>query len=188
MATKLLFYPATKSRWKNVETLFGERGACGGCWCMSWRLKRADYERGKGSKNKTALKNLVTEGESPGIIAYEKGKPIGWCSVAPREDFIFLGNSRVLAPIDDAPVWSISCLFVEKQRRSKGVSVALLKAAADYVKKRRGKIIEGYPVVPYTDKMPDAFAWTGTVAAFEKAGFEEAARRSKSRPIMRYYI
>lgn len=171
-----------------MESLFGKRGACGGCWCMSWRLKRADFERGKGSKNKKALKNLVTKGKPPGIIAYEKDKPIGWCSVAPREDFVFLGNSRVLAPIDEAPVWSVSCLFVEKQHRSKGVSVELLKAAVEYVGKRGGKIIEGYPVVPYTDKMPDAFAWTGTVAAFKNAGFREAARRSKSRPIMRRFL
>ncbi len=187
-SNELQFYPATKSRWKDVEALFGARGACGGCWCMSWRLKRADFEHGKGPKNKKALKNLVTKGKSPGILAYENGKPIGWCSVAPREEFVFLGKSRVLAPIDDAAVWSVSCLFVEKQHRSKGVSVALLKAAAEYVKKRRGKILEGYPVVPYISKMPDAFAWTGLPSAYKKAGFKEAARRSKSRPMMRRFF
>jgi GNAT superfamily N-acetyltransferase len=105
--------------------------------------------------------------------------------VAPRDVYVRLDRSRVLRPVDDTPVWSISCLFVEKARRARGVSVALLDAAARFAGKQGARVVEGYPVVPYTDRMPAAFAWTGTLSAFLAAGFTEVARRSRTRPIVR---
>jgi hypothetical protein len=57
-----------------------------------------------------------------------------------------------------------------------------------YAKKQGAGILEGYPVEPKKDKMPDAFAWTGIASAYRAAGFEEVARRSETRPIMRYYL
>jgi GNAT superfamily N-acetyltransferase len=184
----LHFRPVTANRWSDFEGLFGSRGACGGCWCMVWRRKRAAWENGKGSGNKRAMKTLISHGRTPGIIAYSGKTPIGWCSIAPREDFVFLSSSRVLAPLDDANVWSVSCLFISKLYRRKGVSVELLRAAVSHAKRRGVKIVEGYPTIPYANKMPDAFAWTGTLAAFESAGFKEVARRSKSRPIVRFHL
>jgi GNAT superfamily N-acetyltransferase len=91
----------------------------------------------------------------------------------------------VLKRIDDKPVWSIVCLFIARPYRRKGVSVELLKAASEYVRHRGGKIVEGYPVEPRKDDMPDVFAWTGIASAFRKAGFVECERRSDARPIMR---
>ena len=155
---------------------------------MAWRLPTSVWKNGKGIKNKRAMKRRVTAGTVPGILAYQGNQPIGWCSVAPREEFVFLSHSRVLAPLDQQKVWSISCLFVQKEFRRKNLSVKLLKAAIQYVRKRKGKVVEAYPVIPYSVRMPDAFAWTGTLPAFVKAGFREAGRKSRSRPIMRYYL
>ena len=108
---RLTFHPLDIKRWKDFEELFGARGACGGCWCMSWRLARADFERQKGDGNKRAMKDLVKKKEQIGIIAYADGMPIGWCAIAPREQYIKLENARVLKRIDDKPVWSVSWLF-----------------------------------------------------------------------------
>lgn len=181
----LQFKPLTPERWPDFERLFGERGACGGCWCMFWRLGRAEFTRGKGAGNRRSMKSLVEAGRTPGIIAYEGSRPVGWCAVAPREEYSSLARSRVLKPVDDAPVWSISCLFVDKSWRNRGLSVQLLKAAAAHVRHQGGTIVEGYPVQPRTGRMADAFAWTGLASAFLKAGFSECARRSATRPIMR---
>ena len=134
------------------------------------------------------MKSLVDSRHIPGIIGYIERKPVGWCSVAPRSDFVFLSHSRVLAPVDERQVWSISCLYVDKKFRRNNISVLLLKAALEYVRKRGGKVVEAYPVVPYSDQMPDAFAWTGIESAYKRAGFKEALRRSRGRPIMRYYL
>ncbi len=155
---------------------------------MSWRLKRSDFEKRKGAKNKRAMRSLVEKKEQIGILAYLGKIPVGWCAVAPRENFLRLQNSKVLARIDEEPVWSITCFFIAKDFRRKGFSSQILKGVIDFCRKKKVKIVEGYPAVPYNENIPAAFAWTGIPSAFEKAGFKEAARRSKSRPIMRYYL
>ena len=143
---KLEFHPLTPDRWADFETLFGARGACGGCWCMWWRVARAQFVKQKGEPNRQAMKKIVESGEVPGIIAYAEGRPVAWCSVAPREAFPVLARSRVLQRVDDAPVWSVVCFFVTKEQRRTGLSVKLLKAAIEFVRECGGRILEGYPV------------------------------------------
>ena len=184
----LEIYPLDITRWKDFETLLGEKGGCGGCWCMSWRLKKSDFESNKGIENKNAMKSLVDKNLVIGVLAYFDGIPIGWCAVAPRNVYVRLEKSRVLKRIDNEPVWSITCLYIEKTYRRRGVSTELVKGAINYCKINGAKIIEAYPVVPYSNKVPDPFIWTGTPSAFEKAGFIVAEKRSKWKPMMRYYI
>jgi GNAT superfamily N-acetyltransferase len=184
----LRFEPATPECWHDLELLFGSRGACGGCWCMSWRKKRADFVRDKGDANRASLKVLVDGNAQPGIIAYDGDVPVAWCALAPREQYSFLQRSRVLRPIDDAPVWSVSCLFVARAYRKKNVSVQILRAAIGFVNERGGRIIEGYPMEPKSGPMPDTFVWTGLLNAFLKAGFHEVPRWSENRPIVRFEL
>lgn len=179
------YHPLTPDRWDDFAALFGPRGACGGCWCMTWRLPRAQFNAQKGDDNRKAMKAIVKKGPPPGVLAYDGGRAIGWCAVAPREAYVALARSRVLKPIDDQPVWSVSCLFVAKDYRRRGVSSGLLKAAAKFVKSRGGRIVEGYPVIPHRDDAPGAFLWTGIVASFDGAGYREVARGSPARPIYR---
>jgi GNAT superfamily N-acetyltransferase len=182
----LAFYTVTPHRWADLETLFGPRGACGGCWCMYWRLKRSEFEQLKGEGNRQLLKSIVESGEVPGLLAYHNGKPVGWVSIEPRPAFSALERSRILKPVDEQPVWSVVCFFVAKGYRRKGLTVALLKAAAEYARQQGAAIVEGYPVEPKVAKAPDPFVYTGLASAFRQAGFQEAARRSETRPIMRY--
>jgi GNAT superfamily N-acetyltransferase len=154
---------------------------------MYWRIKRAEFEKQKGEKNKRAMKKMVQEGFVPGLIGYLEEEPVGWCSLGPREVFPVLARSRILKPIDDRQVWSVVCFFIQKKFRRKGLSVALLKSAVDYARMQGARIIEGYPVEP-RKKMADVFVWTGLAGTFKDVGFEEKARRSPTRPIMRYVI
>jgi GNAT superfamily N-acetyltransferase len=186
--SKFNFYPVTKENWKDFEKLFGDRGACGGCWCMSWLLTKKDFDSNKGEGNKKKMKKLVDSKAEPGILAYFDNEPVGWCAIAPRENYIRLEKSRVLQKIDDNPVWSVPCFFIKKEFRRKRLTTELLKAAIQHCKNRGVKIVEGYPAEPYSENVPAAFAWTGFPSSFVRAGFKEVIRRSKSRPIMRYYI
>ncbi|HEX8039510.1 MAG TPA: GNAT family N-acetyltransferase [Chryseosolibacter sp.] len=183
-----VFKPLTAETWKPFETLFGPRGACGGCWCMAWRLSKKEFDEAKGEGNKTKIRKLVKRGDDIGVLAFDGSIPAGWCAVAPREKYIRLENSRVLKPVDAKPVWSVSCFFVAKAYRRKGLSVKLLKAAVDFAASRGATIVEGYPVVPAGKKMPDVFAWTGILSSYLKAGFVEEKRNSPARPIVRFYL
>ena len=182
------FRPLTPDVWDAFERLFGSNGACGGCWCMLWRLGRREFDQQKGDGNRAALRTLVEGGVTPGILAFSGTDAIGWCAVAPRNDYPALARSRVLKPVDSQPVWSVSCLFIARAHRRQGVSVRLLRAAVNHVARQGGRIVEGYPVEPKTTDMAPAFAWTGTASAFLKAGFHEVARNSDTRPIMRFEI
>jgi GNAT superfamily N-acetyltransferase len=185
---KLEFQALTPERWNDLERLFGERGACGGCWCMWWKMKRSEFKQRKGQANKKAFKKIVAAGEVPGIIAYSDDEPVSWCALAPREKYPLLENSRTLKRVDDQPVWSVVCFFVAKPFRSQGVTKRLLEAALQYARKQGAKIVEGYPVDPKKKPMPAAFAYTGLVSAFRAVGFLEVLRRSETRPIMRYIL
>jgi len=187
-AGRFRFQPLTPDRWEDFEQLFGPRGACAGCWCTWWRQPRAEFERNKGEKNKRTMKRLVEGGEIPGILAYREAEPVGWCSVAPRESFSVLARSRSLKPIDTQPVWSVVCFFIRKDCRRQGLSVALLRAAAQYVRSRGGRLLEGYPVISRQGAMPDAFAWTGLAPAFYRAGFTDCAQPSATRRIVRLKV
>jgi GNAT superfamily N-acetyltransferase len=155
---------------------------------MWWRVGRAEFERKKGAANRRAMRAVVSTGEVPGILAYLDGKAVGWCAVAPRASYPRLDGSRILAPVDERAVWSVTCFFVERGQRRRGLSVKLLRAAVAHVRRHGGKIVEGYPVEPRAGEMPAAFVWTGLAAAFRAAGFREVARRSPTRPIMRRLI
>jgi GNAT superfamily N-acetyltransferase len=188
----LQFHPLTFDRWKDFEELFGERGACGGCWCMWWKLSRSQFEKQKGKKNKLAMKKLVNSGRIPGILAYAGKRPIGWCSIGPREVYSSLVRSRFLKGIleekGDKPIWSIVCFFVDKNFRNQGLSIKLIQAAVEFAKKNGAKLVEAYPKQPKKQRWPDAFVWTGHISAFKKAGFVETHRPSPSQPIMRYFV
>lgn len=152
---------------------------------MWWRRARSEFERNKGAGNKRAMKRLVQKGDPPGLLGYVGGDPVAWIAFAPREDYGVLGRSRILKPVDEQAVWSVTCFFVRKDHRRLGLTARMLEAAVKCIKRSGGRIVEGYPVEPKKDEMPDAFAWTGLAAAFKRAGFKEVARRSPTRPIMR---
>jgi GNAT superfamily N-acetyltransferase len=186
--TKLRIVPLTLDVWPDFERLFGERGACGGCWCMTPRLTRSEYERRKGAGNRRAMKRLVRSGRVTGVLGYLGETPVGWCSIEPRERIPMLARSRILKPVDDLPVWSIVCFVVDREHRGKGVSVQLIRGAVDYARRAGATLVEGYPVEPKKHPMPPVFAYTGIASAFRRAGFKEVARRSATRPIMRRHL
>jgi len=97
---------------------------------MYFRLPRAQWGAQKGERNKKALRDLVQSGEPTGLLAYADGEPAGWCALAPRERYPRLANARNFKPIDAQPSWAVTCFFVARPYRRKGLMLALLRAAA----------------------------------------------------------
>jgi ribosomal protein S18 acetylase RimI-like enzyme len=180
---KLLTHPLTRDRFNDLAELFGRRGgsAVRGCWCMYYRTGATG---GAGEKNRRALKSLVDRGGVPGLIGYHDGGPVAWVSLGPREEYAKLKRSPIMKPVDDTPVWSIICFYVDPRARGQGVAESMLRAAIAYARSRGVGVLEAYPVDKLERSHADAL-WFGAKSMFDRAGFREAVRRKDSRPVMR---
>ena len=176
--------PLTPDHWDALANLFGKAGASSGCWCMYWRLGPAYYRRPH-ELNREDLHDVVTAGPPPGLLAFDGELAVGWCQLTPRDALPWLDRARYLGRVDEAPVWSISCFFVRRGYRRQGVASALIRAAVDAAREAHVDVVEAYPV---DASVPGATRnnFTGSAAAFRRAGFVTVAVRTPSRPIMRY--
>ncbi|MGH9214682.1 MAG: GNAT family N-acetyltransferase [Acidimicrobiales bacterium] len=177
-------HPVTPDRWDDLAALAGERGFTSGCWCMWWRVTSKEFEQRHGTGLRQDLNDLVATGPEPGLLAYVDGEPAGWVALAPREEYPRLDRSPKLRRLDDQPVWSITCFTIGRRHRRRGLAAELLDAAVDFARERGAEVVEAYPIDTGGAKRSSADLYTGTVAMFERAGFEEVARRS-GRPIVR---
>jgi GNAT superfamily N-acetyltransferase len=181
------FLPLTPDRWKDLEALFGPRGACAGCWCMWWRLSRPEFDAARGEGNRRAFAARVAE-RAPGLLAYDGGIPVGWVAIEPREAYPRIARSRNLRTEDGAEgVWSITCFYVARSHRGTGLMARLVDAAVAHARAEGASAVEAYPV-DFEREVGDAFVYTGAASVFRRAGFEEVLRRSPTRPVMRRLI
>lgn len=179
---KLSIRPVTPELWSALQDLFGERGACGGCWCMYWRIGR-QYRKRPEQLNKAAFRKIVKRGPPPGLLAFDGELPVGWCQLTPRSDLPWLDRVWRLRRIDERPVWSLSCLYIRIGYRRKGVSSALIAAALKMAKRAGAPAVEAYPLDG--DLTPSSSS-TGYLTTFLRAGFSIVARHDPPRPIVRY--
>ena len=180
----------TPACWNDLEKLFGEKGACGGCWCMLWRQTKGEkWNQVKGDVNRRRFKKLVESGRAHGALAYDDQLPVGWLSFDRRVEYDKLNRAPSLACDDPEEVWSIPCFYIKSGYRFQGVASALLAQALRFLKKRGAKVAEGYPTKPYKDgPIPAAFAHTGTRPLFRKLGFDVVGNRNGGRQRVRRTI
>ncbi len=154
---------------------------------MTWRVPRGGklWEESKGERNRRAFRGLVLGGKVFGVLAFADEEPVGWCCVGPREDFPRLERTRALATAWTKTTWSVTCFYIKSAWRRKGLASAMLKEAVTVARSNGAKELEGYPVRPYTDNIPGAFAWTGIPAVFEKQKFADVTPAGNTRPIYR---
>jgi|RhiMetdeSRZDD1v2_1073273.scaffolds.fasta_scaffold249183_3 GNAT superfamily N-acetyltransferase len=198
MAIDLDVQPLTPDRLPDLARLFEEGGDPKWCWCAYFRVRGINFSGGSKTRHRGILEQAagdgVREGRAPGLVAYADGEAVGWVSVGPREDYERLAYSKVLAPIDDKPVWSIVCFVVGRRSRGKGVANALLAAAIDYARDHGATLVEAYPVeLEAGERIGAGEVYKGTLSMFERAGFKVVERRQWNsttpvRPIVRKSI
>jgi ribosomal protein S18 acetylase RimI-like enzyme len=185
--------PLTRDRFADLAALFELGGDPKWCWCTSFRARGRDFRNSTPAGNKIELQRMAGDDPAAGLIGYRDGVAIGWVSLGPRESFERLSTSRVLAPVDETPVWSIVCFVVSRYARRQGVARALLDAAIAYATAHGATMLEAYPVQNDGVRLPSANTYMGTLRMYERAGFEVVARRQANaatvvRPIVRRAI
>jgi GNAT superfamily N-acetyltransferase len=174
--------PVTKERWSDLVEMF-DRPVVRTCFCMYYR-KTGESGTGAGAKNRAAMQRLVDGGTVPGLIGYEDGVPVAWVSLGPREDYAKLQRSPIMKPVDERPVWSIVCFFVDEDARGRGLSARMLRAAVDHARANGARLLEAYPVDRDERSHPDSMFF-GAKTMYDRAGFREVARRKPTRPVVR---
>lgn len=180
----------TPKLWESAEQLFGDNGAFGGCWCMSWRIEKGEkWDDVKGIPAKKRFKEGILAKKIFGIIAYANGIPVGWCTFGPRKTFPRLDRAPSFKCQDAEEVWSVPCFYVKAGFREQGVGRALLKHAVLAMKKKKANLIEGYPSRPGKDgRYIASFSWTGTNSLFAKEGFKVAGNKDGGKQRVRKQI
>lgn len=184
----LTIVPLDAHCWADLVTLFGpERGAYGRCWCMFWRVTGRGFDELGGDGRRSAFRDRVAAADAPpaGLLAYRDQTPVGWIAIAPRAEFGRLNRSPLLGPVDDTPVWSITCLYVDAEHRRAGIAGRLIDAAVGLAAEQRAVAVEAYPVdTGDHGDAADSGIYTGTLDMYAEAGFAVVTRR-RHRPIVR---
>jgi GNAT superfamily N-acetyltransferase len=184
--------PLTPDRWDDLVALFGANGAYGNCWCTWWRQTGSDFGAGcanRGAGNRALLERLTDAGHRPGLLGYRDGRPVGWVSVAPLDEFGRILRSPTLKPEAGAVTtgtWAIVCFYIPKAERGSGVAVQLLEAAVAFARESGATNIEAYPIDTDGRRTDSAGLFTGTLSMFQAAGFGEVRRRSAHQPVVAY--
>ena len=149
---------------------------------MYWRIGSA-YRRRPREQNRAAFREVVRRGPPPGLLAFDGEVAVGWCQLRPRDAMPWLDRTWRLARVDALPVWSLSCFYVRKGYRKRGVTSALIAAALKAARRAKAPALEAYPLD--ADLTPSA-SGTGFASTFARAGFTTVARLVPPRPIMRH--
>lgn len=179
--------PLTPGTWADLEALFELPGGSivRGCWCMYYRRTgKVAVNAEAGRTNRQQLCDLVDDGVVPGLVGYLDGRPAGWISLGPREDYLKLERSPIMKPVDDEPVWSVVCTYVARELRGRGLQHRLLADALDFARDHGVRLVEAYPV-DKPERSHDDFMFFGSRSLYERAGFHEVVRRSPTRVVMR---
>ncbi len=164
--------PLTEETFEDFADVVNPTRRANHCWCLSHRLPARQIEELGGGDRGEAMRRLSRSGPAPGVVTYRDGEPVGWCSVSPRTAMPLVERSRLIRPVDDVPVWCITCLVVRTGHRRQGVVGHLLEGAVAHAAEQGAPAVEAYPVDP-EGRMDTTMAFVGTVAMFAAAGFRQ---------------
>jgi len=141
--------------------------------------------------NRKEKKALVKHDRSHGILVYAGDQAVGWCQYGPKEELPRIDSGRNYSNLDlstdkGRKLWRLTCFFVDRDFRKKGVAGVALRGALDSIRKHGGGVVEAYPP---TSKEGGSWAlWFGTVAMFEREGFKAHAKLCEKHLLMRKTI
>lgn len=181
--------PLDESTWPDFARL-AERhdGVWGGCWCMSFHSEGCGGGK-TAAQNREEKRRRVCEGRAHAALVYNGEACVGWCQFGSPEELPRIKNRRVYQEgLEILPDWRITCFFVDKSQRKRGVAQEALKGALREIARLGGGAVESYPEDLGGKKTADGFIHNGTIAMFERAGFRRARQIGKNRWVVRKVV
>lgn len=175
--------------WKDFAGL-AERhnGVWGGCWCVWFHAE--EPEKGQGAEGTRALKErLVRDGKAHAALVFDGDVAVAWCQYGtPLELPSIYHRKEYLAGVDRLPDYRITCFFVDRRYRRKGVAAVALRGALDLIAQAGGGVVEAYPQDTGGKKTSASFLYNGTRTLFEGAGFQYDRPKGKHHTVMRTVV
>ncbi|HEX8938663.1 MAG TPA: hypothetical protein VF763_00750 [Candidatus Limnocylindrales bacterium] len=164
---------------------FAERhnGVFGGCWCTWFHTLHAD-KTFTAEGNRSLKQRLVEEGRAHAALVFDGDEAVAWCEYGTPEELPNIYHRKEYdAGLDRLPDYRITCLFVDRRHRRKGLSAVALRGALDLISQAGGGVVEGYP--HDTDGQKVSVLYNGTRSLFERAGFTYVRPKGLKNCVMR---
>jgi GNAT superfamily N-acetyltransferase len=163
-------------------------GVWGGCWCTWFHRERA--ETASGAAGTRALKQrLVQAARAHAALVYDGDVAVGSCEYGAPEELPNIYHGKQVETDDyEPPDYRLTCLFVDRDYRRKGVAAAAVHGALELIAQAGGGVVEAYPQDTQGKKVSASFLYNGTRSLFEKAGFGYRQAKGKNHTVMRTTI
>jgi GNAT superfamily N-acetyltransferase len=174
--------PLDASTWPDFAALVERHnGVWGGCWCMGFHPEGLG-DRRSAARNRSEKERRVREGGAHAALVFEGGACVGWCQFGPAAELPNIKSARVYQQgLVALPDWRITCFFISRRHRGKGVAAAALDGALKEIARLGGGVVESYPADMPDAKLANGFGHNATVAMFERRGFQRTRQLSKTR-------
>ena len=159
-------------------------GVWNGCWC-TW-FHPACAERGQSAEGNRALKKrLVNEGRAHAALVFDGDVAVAWCEYGPPEELPSIYHRKEYeAGLDRLPDYRLTCFFVDRTYRRKGVAAVALRGALDLIAHAGGGLVEAYPQDTGGKRISASFLYNGTRSLFERAGFDYDRHKGNNHCVM----
>ncbi|OZB85562.1 GNAT family N-acetyltransferase [Microbacterium sp. 13-71-7] len=180
---------ATPTEWEDVQRALTGGGDGASCQCVWPVLRNKDWNATTKDQRVGILRDEITTGPPPGIVAYRDGEAAGWIRIGPRPAQARLAYTRTIVaatqePLDDGSVWAVTCFSVRRDHRGQGLNAALLAAAVDHARESGARVVEGYPVDTAAVKVSSNELFHGALSTFLAAGFSIVGELRPGRPLV----
>jgi GNAT superfamily N-acetyltransferase len=175
--------------WDDFEKLAGRHnGVWNGCWCTWFHTLYTDKDKDRTSESNRALKErLVNEGRAHAALVFDGDLAVAWCQYGPPAELPNIYHRKEYeANLDALPDYRVTCIFVDKRYRRKGVTTVALQGALDLISSAGGGLVEGYP--HDTEGKRVAVLYNGTRTLFERAGFTYVRPKGQRNCVMRKVV
>jgi len=159
-------------------------GVWGGCWC-TWFITFHE-EKGLGADGNRALKKQrVADGTNHAALVFDGDRAIAWCEYGTPDELPNIYHRKEYEQgLIRLPDYRLTCFFVDRAYRRKGVAIAALRGALDLIAGAGGGVVEAYPHDTAGKKTSASFLYNGTRQMFEDAGFTYERPKGKSNCVM----
>jgi GNAT superfamily N-acetyltransferase len=181
--------PLSTGTWDAFAQLCEKHnGVWGGCWCVWFHPRCAD--KGSSAEGGRAYKErLVREGKAHAALVFDGDVAVGWCEFGKPEELPNIyHNKEYQAGLVSLPDYRLTCFFVDRDHRRKGVAAIALDEALDLIARAGGGVAEAYPQDTQGRKISASFLYNGTRSMFERAGFDYERPKGKNHCMMRKVI